>query len=110
MIDCLNGGITFKPNLQSENIVDENKLIKKSHYWKPFVSEISNLGNINSQILKQSYVLDTIKKELGELNSQKQRIIEQTLLSCQILNTLSGRYMYFVENIRTDVDRDKTTK
>jgi hypothetical protein len=95
-----NGSITFNPILQSESIVDENGLLRKPYYWKLFINEIKNLGNINSQIIKQSSVLDTIKKEIDELDSQRLKINEQALLSSQILNSLSGRFMYFVETLR----------
>ena len=96
----LNGNITFNPNLQSKNIVDENKLITKSYYWKSFINEIRNLGDINSQITKQSSHLDTLKKEIDELNSQRQKLNEQTLLSSQILNSLNDRLSYFVESLK----------
>ena len=95
-----NGNITFNPNLQSKNIVDENKLITKSYYWKSFINEIRNLGDINSQITKQSSHLDTLKKEIDELNSQRQKLNEQTLLSGQILNSLNDRLSYFVESLK----------
>jgi len=96
----LNGNITFDPNLQSGSLVDENKLIKKVYYWKSFINEIRNLGDINSQIRKQGSVLESIKKEIDVLNSQRQKLNDQTLLSGQILNSLFGRLGYFVETLK----------
>lgn len=57
VVDYLDGKIAFKPNLQSENIQDENKIIKKPYYWKSLIHEIRNLGDINSQIINQRYYL-----------------------------------------------------
>ncbi|MBA2268828.1 MAG: hypothetical protein H0W19_10935 [Nitrosopumilus sp.] len=96
----LNGNITFNPNPQSENIVDENKLIKIPYYWRSFINEIRNLGNINSQITKQRSYLDAIRKEIDDLNSQRQNLNEQTLLSGQLLNSLNGRLSYFIESLK----------
>ncbi|CAN5890757.1 hypothetical protein BH23THE1_BH23THE1_29980 [soil metagenome] len=63
----LDGNITFDPKLQSESLVDENKLIKKTYYWNSLINEIRNLGDINSQIRKQGSVLESIKKEIDVL-------------------------------------------
>ena len=95
-----NGNITFDPNLPTEDIVDENKLIKKAYYWQSFINEIRNLGDINSQIRKQGFVLESIKKEIDALNSQRQNLYEQTLLSSQLLNSLFGKFAYFVESLK----------
>ncbi|TVP39278.1 hypothetical protein [Candidatus Nitrosocosmicus arcticus] len=96
----LNGNITFDPNLKSENIVDENKLIKIPYYWKSFIDELRNLGNLNSEITRQRSYLDAIRKEIDDLNSQRQKLNEQTLLSGQLLNSLHGRFPYFIESLR----------
>ncbi len=90
----LNGNITFDPDLQSESIVDENKLIKKAYYWQSFINEIRNLGDINSQIRKQGSALESIKKGIQELNSQRLKLNEQTLISGQLLNSLSDQISY----------------
>ena len=94
------GNITFDPNLKSENIVDENKLIKMPHYWKLFIDEIRKLGNVNSEIIKQRSYLDAIRKEIDDLNSQRQKLNEQTLLSGQLLNSLNGQLSYFIDSIK----------
>jgi hypothetical protein len=93
----LNGNISFDPNLSSKNIVDENKLIRKAHYWKLFIDEIRNLGDINSQIKNQRSHLEEIKKEIDDLNSQRQKLNEQTLLSAQLLNALNAKLSSFIE-------------
>ncbi|WP_148685337.1 hypothetical protein [Candidatus Nitrosocosmicus hydrocola] len=93
----LNGNISFDPNLSSKSIIDENKLIRKAHYWKLFIDEIRNLGDINSQIHKQGSALDTIKREIDDLNSQRQKLNEQTLLSAQLLNALNAKLSSFIE-------------
>jgi hypothetical protein len=96
----LNGNITFDPNLQSESIIDENKLIKKAYYWKSFISEIRNLGNINSQVIKQRSYLDTLKREIYDLNSQRQKQIEQILSSGQLLGSLCDRLSTLMEFLK----------
>ncbi len=96
----LNGNITFDPSLKSENIVDENKLMKIPYYWKSFIDELRKLGNVNSEITKQRSYLDAIRKEIDDLNSQRQKLNEQTLLSGQLLNSLNGQLSYFVESIK----------
>lgn len=93
----LNGNITFRPNQQPEDLTDENRLIVKSYYWKSFILEIKNLGDINSQIENQRSYLKSLKKEIVDLNSQRQKLNEQTLLSVQILNTLTFRLSSFME-------------
>lgn len=93
----LNGNIIFRPNQHSENLVDENKFIMKSYYWRSLIREIKNLGDINSQIENQHSYLKSIKKEIEDLNSQRQKLNEQTLLSGQILNTLTFRLSSFME-------------
>lgn len=105
----LNGNIIFDYNLSSKNISDENKLIRKSFYWKLFIDEIRNLGDINSQIRKQGSVLDTIKKEIDELNSQRQRLNEQTLLSSQLLNHLNAQFSSYLEFIKQIMSFRKET-
>ena len=52
---------------------------------------------MNSQIVKHRSHLESIKKEINELNSQRQKVNEQTLLSGQLLNSLSGRLSIFME-------------
>jgi hypothetical protein len=96
----LNGNITFDPNLQSESIIDENKLIKKAYYWKSFISEIRNLGNINSQVIKQRSYLDILKREIYDLNSQRQKQIEQILSSGQLLGSLCDRLSTLMEFLK----------
>lgn len=96
----VNGNITFKPNQQTESIVDENKFIRKHYYWTSLINEIRNLGDINSQIANQSSNLEEIKKEVDNLNSQRQKLNEQTLLSSQLLNSLSSRLSSFMEFIK----------
>jgi predicted nucleic acid-binding Zn-ribbon protein len=96
----LNGNITFKLNQQTENIVDENKFIRKPYYWRSFINEIKNLGDINSQIANQSSYLEEIKKEVDNLNSQRQKLNEQTLLSGQLLNSINAQFPYFMESIK----------
>jgi len=105
----LNGNIIFDHNLSSKNITDENKLIRKSFYWKLFIDEIRNLGDINSQIRKQGSVLDTIKKEIDDLNSQRQRLNEQTLLSSQLLNHLNAQFSSYLEFIKQIMSFRKET-
>jgi hypothetical protein len=75
-------------------------LNRKGHYWKLFIDEIRNLGDINSQIRKQGSVLDTIRKEIDDLNSQRQKLNEQTLLSGQLLNGLNAQFSSFLEFIK----------
>ena len=58
-----------------------------------------NLGDINSQIRKQGSVLESIKKEIDVLNSQRLKLNEQTL-SGQILNPLFSRLAYFVQSLK----------
>ncbi len=94
------GNITFDANLKSEDIVDENKLIKMPYYWKSFIGELRKLGNVNSEITMQRSYLDAIRKEIDDLNSQRQKLNEQTLLSGQLLNSLNGQLSYFVESIK----------
>ena len=96
----LKGNITFDPDLPTEDIVDENKLIKKAYYWQSFINEIRNLGDINSQIRKQGSVLELIKKEIQELNSQRLKLNEQTLISGQVLDSLFSRLTYFVDSLK----------
>jgi hypothetical protein len=96
----LNGNIIFDPNLQSENIVDKNKSLTKSDYWRLFINEIRNLGNINSQITRNKSYLDKLNKEIDNLNSQRQKLNEQTMLSGQILNSLNNRLSYFIESLK----------
>lgn len=96
----LDGNITFDPKLQSESLVDANKLIKKTYYWNSLINEIRNLGDINYQIRKQGSVLESIKKEIDVLNSQRLKLNDQTLLSGQILNSLFGRLSYFIESLK----------
>lgn len=96
----LNGNITFNPYPQSKRIVDDNKLIKKGYYWKSLINEMKNLGNINIQITNQRSVLDTLKKEVDDMNSQRQKLNEQMLLSGQLLNSLSGRLSDFMESLK----------
>ncbi len=81
-----NGNINFDPNLPTEDIVDENKLIKMPYYWKSFINEIRNLGNINFEITRQRSYLDAIGKEIEDLNSQRQNLMNKL---CYQLNYLT---------------------
>ena len=94
------GDITFDPNLQYKNKVDKKISITMSQYWKSLISEIRNLGDINSQNKKQSSYLGKLKEEIDNLNSQRQKLNEQTLLSIQILNSLNNRLSYFVDSLK----------
>jgi len=105
----VNGNITFRPNQQSENITDENKFVRKPYYWRSFINEIKNLGDINSQIENQRSYLETIKKEIEDLNSQRQKLNEQTLLSGQILNSLTFRFSSFMEFFKQIMQPAKDT-
>lgn len=100
----LNGNILFDPNIQSDNNVDNkndnNNLMKRTHYWKSFISEIKNLGNINFQITKQNSYITTIKREVENLNSQRQKLNEQISLSGQILNSLSIQISYLMGSLK----------
>lgn len=96
----LSGNIIFNPNLQSEKNVDKSKSIRISEYWKPFITELKNLGDINSQIIKHRSNLESIKKEIDELYSQRQKLNEQTFLSGQLLNSLSDRVSHFIDFIK----------
>ena len=57
-------------------------------------------GNINFEITRQRSYLDAIRKEIDDLNSQRQKLNEQALLSAQLLNSLNGRLPHFIETLR----------
>ena len=105
----LNGNIVFKPNQQSDNIIDENRFVRPEYYWRSFIREIENLGDINSQIVNQSSCLEEIKKEIDNLNSQRQKLNEQTLLSGQLLNSLNSQLCSFMEFIKQTMFFTKDT-
>jgi hypothetical protein len=96
----LNGNVTFDPNVRTEDIVDDKKLIRKPYYWESFIREITGLEDINYQIRKQGSVLESIKKEIDMLNSQRGKLNEQTLLSGQLLNSLSDRVSYIIGTLK----------
>jgi hypothetical protein len=100
IIDCLNGNIIFNPDLQSEKIVEENRPVRRSQYWKLFIHAIRNLGDINSQIMNKRFNLKALNKEIETLNIQRQKINEQTLLSGQLLNSLNGQLSGFLEFLK----------
>ena len=94
------GNIILNSKLSTEDIVDENRLVKKKFYWKSLINEIINLGDINSQVAKQRSYLDLLKKETDDLNIGRQKLNEQILLSGQLLNSLSGQLTHFVESLK----------
>jgi hypothetical protein len=94
------GNIIFNPSLQPENMIDKDKVMEKTHYWKSLIHEIKNLGNINSQTAYQRSYLEVIKKEIDRLYSQRQKLNEQTLLSGQLLNSLNAQLSSFMEFIK----------
>ena len=53
-----------------------------------------------AEITRQRSYLDAIRKEIDDLNSQRQKLNEQTLLSAQLLNSLNGRLPHFIETLR----------
>jgi hypothetical protein len=95
-----NGNIIFNPNLKPENMIDKNKPIKKEPYWKSFIQEIKNLGDINSQIVNRRSYLEVIKKEIDGLYSQRQKLNEETLKSGQLLNSLNSQLSSSIEFIK----------
>lgn len=95
-----NGNIIFNPDPQPENMIEKNKLIKKTDYWKLFISEIKNLGDINSQTVNRRSYLEVIKKEVDRFYSQRQKLNEETLKSGQLLNSLNSQLSSFIEVIR----------
>jgi hypothetical protein len=96
----LNGDIIFNPNLQSGNLYKENRVTNATNNWISFIHELKNLGDINSHIANQSSYLETIKREIDGLYSQRQKLNEQTLLSGQLLNSLNSRLSSFMEFIK----------
>ncbi|HKR74870.1 MAG TPA: hypothetical protein VJR94_12260, partial [Candidatus Nitrosocosmicus sp.] len=96
----LNGNVIFDPDLRAENTNDKNKLIRKTDYWKWFIHEIKNLGDINYQITNQRSNLEAIKKEIDRLYSQRQQLNEETLKSGQLLNSLNSQFSAFIEFIK----------
>jgi hypothetical protein len=100
VVAFFNGNIIFNPNLQSGDLTDENKQIKKTYYWKAFIQEIKNLGDINSQIKKQRSDLELIKKEIDGLYSQRQKLNEETLKSSQLLNSLNSQFSSYIEFVK----------
>jgi predicted nuclease with TOPRIM domain len=94
------GNIIFNPSLQLENMIDKDKVMEKTQYWKSFIQEIKNLGNINSQTANQRSYLEVIKKEIDDLNLQRQKLNEETLKLGQSLNSLSSQLSSFMEFIK----------
>ncbi len=97
VIAYLKGHIIFNPDLQPENMIEKNKLMKKTDYWKLFISEIKNLGDVNSQTANRRSYLEVIKKEIDRLYLQRQKLNEETLKSGQSLNSLNSQLSSFIE-------------
>ena len=57
-------------------------------------------SQVNAFEVIQYSILDNLKKEIDELNAQRRKLKEQTLLSGQLLNSLYSQFLYFVKSCR----------
>jgi hypothetical protein len=78
------------PNHQNEN---NNK--SRSEYWKSWIDELKNYGDIKSAMKKQQGNLNKIQKEIEDLEKQKQDISVQCQNRFSIINELHNKISYF---------------
>jgi len=108
----IDGSINFDPNIHNQSEVNThykgNETIKRTYYWNALMSELKRMGSINFEVNKQRSYRDKLKVEIDLLNSQLQKINELTMISLQLLNSLSIQFSYYVESLRqikTNMDK-----
>lgn len=72
-----------------------------------FMDKMKSVGNINLQISQQSLHLENIRKEISDLDIQKQKIYKETLLSAQILNSFYIQFIDLLESLKQIIIRHK---
>jgi len=99
-----NGKLYLDPQVQnnkdsvdvtSSNVNNNNSNSNRSEHWKSFIWDLRKLGDINSTIKKQQETLKKIRKEIIELNKQKQDLSSQCQTAVSFIGLVAKQIHHF---------------
>jgi hypothetical protein len=92
----------------SSNVNNNNSSSNRAEHWKSFIWNLRKLGDINSAIKKQQETLEKMRKEIIELNKQKQDLSSQ----CQTAVSFIGLVAKQIHHLNWLIDHyhDASTK
>ena len=97
--DSTNKDSTNKDNKAVNGINTNNNNNSNSNnradYWKSFIENLRNLGNISSSIKEQQETHEKIKKETNELNRQKQDLSTQCQTAVYFIGLMAKHIHHF---------------
>ncbi len=111
MTETANGKLQFEPQGEDSkgstdkddkvvkgsntNIINNNNGSNRAEHWKSFIEKLRKLGEINSSIKEQQETLERIKKEIIELNKQKQDRSSQCQTAVSFIGLITKQIHYF---------------
>ena len=69
--------------------------VTETEYWKSFIENLRKLGNINSSIKKQQETLEKTKKEIIDLDKQKQDLSSQCQTAVSFIGLMAKHIHHF---------------
>ncbi len=112
--ESANGKLQFDPQDEDSKTVNvsnsnnNNNGSNRSEHWKSFLGNLRKLGDINSLIKEQQGTLELIRKEIGDLDKQKQDLSAHCQNAVSFIGLMAKQIHHF--NWLVDHYYNTTTK